>query len=158
MSEILPDEPVRLSPIARAQVSVAVTAARLLRKRRPETLRKVVTRIVHGGAPATFDATKHVRDQVLTASAHCRGGHACLIRSLAVVLVCRLRGFTPVWSVGVLAVPPFTAHAWVEAEGEIVDEPLTVTDYRAFFKIPSQPQPVDRSAGPRPVTKGGAVS
>ena len=33
-------------------------------------------------------------------------------------------------------VPPFAAHAWVEAEGRVVDEPFTVDSFKAFFKVP----------------------
>jgi hypothetical protein len=49
------------------------------------------------------------------------GGRYCLQRSLATTLLCRMRGVWPTWCIGVHTAP-FTAHAWVEAEGQPVGE------------------------------------
>ena len=43
-------------------------------------------------------------------------------RSIATALLCRMSGTWPTWRVGVRTVAPFSAHAWVEAEGKPVDE------------------------------------
>lgn len=56
-----------------------------------------------------------------TVSLRCASGHGCLRRSLAVTLLCRLRGTRVTWRVGFRSPPP-QAHAWVEAGGEPVRE------------------------------------
>ncbi|MBD8021372.1 lasso peptide biosynthesis B2 protein [Brevibacterium gallinarum] len=117
------------------RASLAVGIAKLLRRASPKRIRSVLRLISAGAEPSAYEQAKQARDEILTASPYCRGGEACLVRSLATALYCRMRGYWPTWSVGVLAVPPFAAHAWVEAEGRIVDEPLSATDYRAFFKV-----------------------
>ncbi|MDN6566436.1 MAG: lasso peptide biosynthesis B2 protein [Actinomyces sp.] len=136
MSEILPDEPVTLTTWDQVQIHLALVGAKVLHRLPPGTMRRCLTRLSVGAVPAGYDDTKLARDQVLTASAFCRGGTACLLRSIAVTLVCRLRGTWPTWSVGVLTVPPFAAHAWVEADGRIVDEPMAQQDFQAFFTVP----------------------
>ncbi|MEV5326371.1 lasso peptide biosynthesis B2 protein [Nonomuraea sp. NPDC052634] len=146
MSAVLPEAPARLSPLTRLQIAAVVPVARLIHRRPPAELRRRLARLARGARPARYDEAKRARDEILTASPRCRGDRACLIRSLSVVLLCRLRGVWPAWCVGVLAVPPFAAHAWVEAEGRIVDEPLAHTDYRAFFKVAVEARPGDRPA------------
>lgn len=135
MSEILPEVPATLTPFTRAQIAVITPIASLIHRRPPQHMKRILQKLSTGARPATYDEAKRARDEVLTASARCRGGSACLIRSLSVALLCRLRGTWPTWCVGVLAAPPFAAHAWVEADGEIVDEPLSQRDFRAFFKV-----------------------
>ncbi|WOF21919.1 lasso peptide biosynthesis B2 protein [Microbacterium betulae] len=141
MSEVLPETPARLTFIERVQVQAALIGARAIQGRSPDKMRTWLERVATGAAPASYAETKLARDQVLTVSAYCRGGTACLLRSIAVALVCRQRSTWPTWAVGVLAVPPFAAHAWVEAEGRIVDEPMDETDYKAFFKVQPSRRP-----------------
>lgn len=138
MTSVLPEVPVRGSVVTRVQVSLAVTFARALHRKPPQTLRRLTARIAQGVRPATYDQAKRARDEILTYSALCRGNRACLTRSIAVALLCRLRGHWPTWAVGVVTIPPFAAHAWVEAEDQIVDEPLTREDFRAFFKVTAE--------------------
>lgn len=140
MSEILPEVPATLTPLARAQIAVITPIACLIHRRSPQHMKRILQKLSTGARPATYDEAKRARDEILTASARCRGGSACLIRSLSVALLCRLRGTWPTWCVGVLAAPPFAAHAWVEADGEIVDEPLSQRDFRAFFKVSTRAQ------------------
>lgn len=140
MSEILPEVPATLTPLTRAQIAVVTPIAGLIHRRSPQHMQRILQELSTGARPATYDEAKRARDEVLTASARCRGGSACLIRSLLVALLCRLRGTWPTWCVGVLAAPPFAAHAWVEADGEIVDEPLSQRDFRAFFKVSTRAQ------------------
>ncbi|MCT1833288.1 lasso peptide biosynthesis B2 protein [Kocuria palustris] len=144
MSEILPDSPARLTFRENLQVRIALTGARLIHKVSPGKLRQWLGKAAIGSSPASYVEAKLARDQILTVSAYCRGGDACLLRSIAVALVCRQRGIWPTWAVGVLAVPPFAAHAWVEAEGHIVDEPMDEADYKAFFKVSPQSRLTDR--------------
>lgn len=138
MTSVIPEVPVRGSVITRVQVPIAVAIARTLHRKPPQTLRRLTQRISQGARPATYDQAKRARDEVLTYSALCRGNKACLTRSIAVALLCRLRGHWPTWAVGVVTIPPFAAHAWVEAEDQIVDEPLTREDFRSFFKVAAE--------------------
>ncbi|WP_241481557.1 lasso peptide biosynthesis B2 protein [Nocardiopsis gilva] len=62
-------------------------------------------------------------------------GEACLQRSLATVLLCRMGGSQPTWCVGVRT-EPFQAHAWVEAEGAPVGEPMPADYYRPLIRVP----------------------
>ncbi|WP_432512827.1 lasso peptide biosynthesis B2 protein [Kineococcus sp. SYSU DK001] len=135
MSEILPAAPAHLAVTDRLHVSTSVLLARWLTHRSPQQLRQHLTRIARGARPATYAEAAAARDAVLTASARTRGGSACLVRSVATALVCRARGTWPTWCVGVLAAPPFAAHAWIEADDRIVEEPTSRTDFRTFFAV-----------------------
>lgn len=135
MTYVIPEVPVETNAVNKIQVHAAVSIAKILHKHSPERIRRVLTSISRGARSATYEEARQVRDEVLTLSPLCRGGSACLIRSLATVLVCRARGIWPTWCVGVITAPPFAAHAWLEAEGQIVDEPLSSQDFRAFFKV-----------------------
>ena len=85
-------------------------------------------------APTT-NIARDARDDILSASAVCRGDRACLIRSVAAMLLCRQRGYAPTWCVGVVATPPFAAHAWIEADDRIVDEPIDASYLRTFYRV-----------------------
>ncbi|WP_145007858.1 lasso peptide biosynthesis B2 protein [Kocuria marina] len=135
MSDILPEAPARITFVDGLHIRTALTGAQLIHGLSPVKLRRWLGRAAFGARPARYAEVKLARDQILTVSAFCRGGDACLLRSIAVALVCRQRGVWPTWAVGVLAVPPFAAHAWVEADGHIVDEPMDEDDYKAFFKV-----------------------
>ncbi|GAA3564486.1 hypothetical protein GCM10022222_55250 [Amycolatopsis ultiminotia] len=139
---VLPDDRVRVSVPGRLVTSSCVAAARVLAGKPPGRIRAVLTRLRAGARPATMAETAAAREEVLTVSPRCCGSRACVIRSLAVVLRCRLRGTWPTWCVGVLAAPPFAAHAWVEAEGEMVDEALDGTLYRRLITIGPDPDRV----------------
>jgi len=51
------------------------------------------------------------------------------------MLLCRQRGYAPTWCVGVVATPPFAAHAWIEADDRIVDEPIDASYLRTFYRV-----------------------
>lgn len=152
MSDVLPTRPRRTGAATRFGVAAVVRLSRGLAHLSPRTLQRLLTGLSVGARPAGRDETSTLRDTVLCASAYCRGSSACLPRSLAVVLLSRLRGRWPDWCVGVLATPPFTAHAWLEVDGEVVDEPLRRGDVRTFFRVraadATYPEP-GRAAGPR---------
>ncbi|MFI9204099.1 lasso peptide biosynthesis B2 protein [Streptomyces sp. NPDC053048] len=104
----------------RAAAHVSVAAARLLALLPPWRIRALLGLIRRGAVPATPAQAGAARDVVVNVSTRC-AGRACLQRSLAVVLLCRLRGTWPTWCTGVRT-SPFRAHAWVEAEGRMVGE------------------------------------
>lgn len=133
---VLPEAPVVMSMRERLLARLAVAAGYRLANRPPKRIRAVLSR-VRGNAPAaTYEQVKHARDSVLTVSTRCCGSEACLPRSIAVALLCRARNHWPTWCVGVIAAPPFMAHAWVEADGVMVDEPVDSEFYRKFFSVP----------------------
>ncbi|MFI9561066.1 lasso peptide biosynthesis B2 protein [Nonomuraea endophytica] len=108
----------------RVAARCVVRVARILAKRPPRQLRTVVAMLGRGARPATYDEVSRARSAVVNANWLCAGPKGCLPRSIATVLLCRLRGTVPTWCVGVRALPPFGAHAWVAAEGRDVDEPF----------------------------------
>ncbi|WP_030147293.1 MULTISPECIES: lasso peptide biosynthesis B2 protein [unclassified Streptomyces] len=88
----------------------------------PRRIRTVLGVLRRGAAPATPAQAQKARDAMCAASLHCAGPKGCLPRSLGAALLCRLGGTWPTWCTGVRVVPPFTAHAWIEAEGRPVGE------------------------------------
>ncbi|MEU9582140.1 lasso peptide biosynthesis B2 protein [Streptomyces werraensis] len=88
----------------------------------PRRIRAVLRVIRRGAAPATAVQAQTARDALCAVSLRCTGPKGCLPRSLGAALLCRLRGTWPTWCAGVRVVPPFTAHAWIEAEGSLVGE------------------------------------
>ncbi|MFE7854214.1 lasso peptide biosynthesis B2 protein [Streptomyces sp. NPDC057403] len=88
----------------------------------PRWIRAVLGILRRGAAPATTARAQEARDAMCAASLRCAGPKGCLPRSLGAALLCRLGGTWPTWCTGVRVVPPFTAHAWIEAEGRPVGE------------------------------------
>ncbi|MCK2216250.1 lasso peptide biosynthesis B2 protein [Actinomadura sp. ATCC 31491] len=107
---------------ARAAARLAVAAAFPLTLLPPRRLRAVLALVSRGARPAGYAEAKAAKDAVLAVSLTCLGVHGCLPRSLATVLLCRMRGSWPDWCAGTRTRPPFGAHAWVEAEGRPVEE------------------------------------
>lgn len=119
---VLPDANVQVTALDRITALAAVTGARVLARLSPDQLAEVLRRVARNARPATYNEARRARQVVLTVSTRCCGREACLPRSLAAALLCRRRGQWPTWCAGVLAAPPFTAHAWIEADGRMVDE------------------------------------
>ncbi|MGW4751673.1 lasso peptide biosynthesis B2 protein [Streptomyces chartreusis] len=105
--------------LAARLVLLPTVALALLPPRRMRTVLGVLRR---GAAPATAAQARQARDAMCAVSLRCTGPKGCLPRSLGAALLCRLRGTWPTWCTGVRVVPPFTAHAWIEAEGRPVGE------------------------------------
>jgi hypothetical protein len=127
----------RSVPLPRRAVAyLVVGVARLLATQPPRRIRKLLSRLRRGAAPATFEQAKVARDTVVTVSLACAAREGCVARSLATVLLCRLRGQWPTWCVGARRVPPFGAHAWVEAEGRLVGEEYPTDYFRTLFTVP----------------------
>ncbi|WP_309056317.1 lasso peptide biosynthesis B2 protein [Streptomyces sp.] len=88
----------------------------------PRRIRSVLGLARRGAAPATTARAARARSAMCAVSLRCAGPKGCLPRSLGAALLCRLTGAWPTWCTGVRVVPPFTAHAWIEADGRPVDE------------------------------------
>jgi len=123
----------------RIKVRTAVAAARLLATRSPERIRLILTRLHRNTAPASHARATTAHHEVIAVSLACAGPTACLARSLATVLLCRLDGGWATWCLGVRRISPFSAHAWVEADGRPVGEYLPPGYLQTFFTVPEQP-------------------
>ncbi|MDU0289725.1 lasso peptide biosynthesis B2 protein [Saccharothrix longispora] len=132
---VLPDACVPVTARDRIAVLAAVGVARVLARRSPDAIGAVLTRLARTARPSTYAEARLARHTVLTVSTRCCGDNACLPRSLATALLCRTRGHWPTWCAGVVAAPPFTAHAWVEAEGRMVDEFVDGTTFTALMSV-----------------------
>ncbi|MDO0910473.1 lasso peptide biosynthesis B2 protein [Streptomyces sp. DT2A-34] len=88
----------------------------------PRRIRAVLGVLRLRAAPATTAQAQAARDAMCAVSLRCTGPKGCLPRSLGAALLCRLQGAWPTWCAGARVVPPFTAHAWIEAEGRPVGE------------------------------------
>ncbi|MEV6301940.1 lasso peptide biosynthesis B2 protein [Actinoplanes sp. NPDC051861] len=111
----------------RLSARIAVGVARLAILLPPPQLLRFVELVSRGARPADPAIAAEARDVVCAVSRRC-AGQGCLQRSVAVVLLCRARGVAPDWCTGFLT-RPFTAHAWVEADGRPVGEKEQVSEY-----------------------------
>jgi Transglutaminase-like superfamily len=127
----------RSVPLPRRTLArLAVVAARLLATRSPRRIRTVLGWLRRGARPATFEQAKAARDTVVAVSLVCAAREGCVPRSLATILLCRLGGQWPTWCVGARRLPPFAAHAWVEADGIMVGEEYPPDYFRRLFTVP----------------------
>jgi hypothetical protein len=120
----------------RIVTQLAVVLAHLLATQPPVRIRRILRLLRRRAQPATFQEAKAARDAVVAVSLACAGREGCLPRSLATILLCRVRGQWPTWCVGARRLPPFGAHAWVEVDGLPVDEDYPPDYFRKFFTVP----------------------
>jgi Transglutaminase-like superfamily/Coenzyme PQQ synthesis protein D (PqqD) len=132
--------PARLSFDQRLTARLAVAGARLLGTAPPHRIRQVLRLLRYGCRLAT--AQQAARRAVISVSVRC-AGRACLQRSLATVLMCRMHGTWPTWCTGVRT-SPFRAHAWVEVDGVPIGETFGPGYYTTIMTVPS---PLDGWAG-----------
>ncbi|MFC8006838.1 lasso peptide biosynthesis B2 protein [Streptomyces olivaceus] len=117
---------------------LAVAAARLLATRSPHRITQLLGQLRRGAAPATTAQARAARAAVVTVSRRCATSSGCLQRSLAATLLCRMRGVWPTWCTGVRT-QPFSAHAWITAEGDPVAEPYRADYYLPILTVPPRP-------------------
>ncbi|MET9429619.1 lasso peptide biosynthesis B2 protein [Streptomyces sp. NPDC003036] len=101
----------------------------------PRRVRAVLGVVRRGARPATAAQAGAARDALCAVSLRCAGPRGCLPRSLGAALLCRLGGSWPTWCTGVRVVPPFTAHAWIEAEGRPVGEGVPDDYFRRLIAV-----------------------
>ncbi|MFD7236399.1 lasso peptide biosynthesis B2 protein [Streptomyces syringium] len=114
---------------------LATAAARLLVALKPHRIRRVLSLVRRGAAPATAEQALTARRAVVAVSARC-AGEGCLQRSVATALLCRMCGVWPDWCTGVRTAP-FRAHAWVEVDGLPIGEPPLAGRYHRMMVVPS---------------------
>ena len=135
MQEALSYRPRAVPLPTRLVTRAVVLAARVLATRSPGRIRWVLSRLRRDARPATVAEARAARAAVVAVSLACAGRQGCLPRSLATVLLCRLHGSWPAWCVGTRRLPPFAAHAWVEAGGVMVDEDYPPDYFRTLFRV-----------------------
>ncbi|NEY34061.1 lasso peptide biosynthesis B2 protein [Streptomyces sp. PRKS01-65] len=123
--------PLGLALLARGAVALAWCLIRLP----PGRLRRVLAACARGARPATEDQALRSRRAVVSVSRRC-AGQGCLQRSVATVLLCRVRGHWPDWCTGVRT-QPFRAHAWVEVDRRPVGESDNVRLFRTLLRVPA---------------------
>jgi hypothetical protein len=132
-------EPHRLAWYRSGLPLLAVGVGRLLCERSPATIRRTLRVLRRGARPATPAEAEAARDQVVATSVRC-AGQGCIQRSIATVVLCRLRGSWPTWCSGV-RIPPFFGHAWVEVDGEPIGEPYPPGYHRKLIEVPPAGRP-----------------
>jgi Transglutaminase-like superfamily len=111
----------------------AAGVARLLVRLPPARLQRVLRTVSRGTLPATYAEVARARQSVVSVSTRC-AGLGCLQRSVATVLMCRIRGRWADWCTG-FRIQPFGAHAWVEVDGRPVDEPGELSVFRTVLAV-----------------------
>jgi Transglutaminase-like superfamily len=119
----------------RVAVRVITLASLCLARLSPARLRVLMTWAAVGAIPAEYEHAEWAYNAVVASSPQCAGWKGCLPRSIAVCLLCRLKGQWPEWCCGVRSTLPFTAHAWVQADSRVVAEPGTLDAYRPLIKV-----------------------
>ncbi|MEU0738346.1 lasso peptide biosynthesis B2 protein [Streptomyces sp. NPDC006134] len=115
----------------------------------PRHLRGVLEQVRRGARPASPAEAAAAREALCAVSLRCAGPRGCLPRSLGAALLCRLHGTWPTWCAGVRRVPPFAAHAWIEAGGRPVGEGVPDDYFARLVTV----EPVTRATrAPRAVT------
>jgi hypothetical protein len=106
---------------------LCLLVARRLSRLRPTKLCSILAVIGRGARTSRADEAQAARASVCLTSTRA-SGMECLERSVAVYLMCRLRGHVPTWCTG-FRVDPFAAHAWVEVDAVPVGEPPEISLY-----------------------------
>lgn len=135
MPEAIYHDPRSVPLPTRLAAHTAVAVARVLARRPPRQIRRVLTRLRRGAVPATREQVLAARQAVTAVSLVCAAREGCLPRSLAVVLLCRMRGGWAAWCVGTRRLPPFAVHAWVEVDGAPVGEEFPADYFRVLFTV-----------------------
>ncbi len=139
--------PLRVPVHRRLLPVLAVAAGHLIGRLPPRRIRSLLGVFARGARPAGYAEASSARRTVMAVSVRC-AGEGCLPRSIATALLCRVHGSWPTWHAGVRTIP-FRAHAWVEAEGRPVDEPLSTTQMRPVLTVPPGRGPVHERTGLR---------
>ncbi|MEU0116346.1 lasso peptide biosynthesis B2 protein [Streptomyces bobili] len=138
------ERPTDVPPARRLAARLVLLPAVALAMLPPRHVRTVLGLLRRGAAPATAVHAQNARDAMCAASLRCAGPKGCLPRSLGAALLCRLGGTWPTWCTGVRVVPPFTAHAWIEAEGAPVGEGVPKGYFARLMAVAPLPRPTNR--------------
>lgn len=101
--------------------------ARRLSRLAPPRLCSTLAFFGRGARASSVNEAQEIRTLVCSTSTRA-SGMECLERSIAVYLLCRLKGHVPTWCTG-FRVDPFAAHAWVEVDAIPVGEPPEISSF-----------------------------
>ena len=144
----------KLSRRQRATAVAAVLIARIVSFLPPHSLKRVLGLLARSARPATYQEAAAAREAVNTVSLACRAREGCLPRSIATAVLCRMDGAWPSWRTGVRRLPPFEAHAWVEADGRMVAEPYPPDYFISLITVSPEPESAMRPIK-RPTSRAG---
>jgi len=130
----------------RTMIQIASYVASLLARRKPAHIRAVLTAVRGNARPATVAEATRVHDDVVRLLPRARGMFGCLPRSLTSVLVLRMSGVWATWCVGVRRQPPFAAHAWIEAESQLIGETVDAKSIATLVRVASAREDEQRRA------------
>lgn len=117
------------------KVRTAVFFGLFLSQLCPSYIEMVLNWVSKEKRPVNYRQAADAYHDVRAVSIACRSDSACLLRSLAVFLLVRMRGGYVSWCTGVRSQPPFIAHAWVQAEGIGVEERLESKYLQVLIKV-----------------------
>ena len=129
---------VQIHSKTRLLVRLASYTAAIMAGLKPIHLRTVLTLIRGNARPATIAEATVALSEVTHLVPRTRGVFGCLPKSLAAVLVLRVRGAWATWCVGVRTQPPFAAHAWIEAESQVIQEKVDGDSLITLFRVTSR--------------------
>ncbi|MFF4854636.1 lasso peptide biosynthesis B2 protein [Streptomyces rubiginosohelvolus] len=125
--------------ISRVVVRTSVVAAVMLSRLPPVAIVYILEKIRRGARVASFAEALRAHQDVVRVSIFASRSDSCLPRSLAIILVSRARGFMPRWCVGIRQELPRTAHAWIEADGDVVGENIDFETMTLLFSVDDNP-------------------
>lgn len=99
----------------------------------PARLVSVIRLLSRGTAKASYEEVARWRRLVNVASPRC-AGNGCLQRSVAIMLIGALRRRSPVWVSGI-RMNPFAGHAWVEVDGQPVQENAELSGFIRTLEV-----------------------
>lgn len=143
---IRPEERWATSRKLRVLARPATLLARVLVMLPPITLHRVLTLVTIGTGRPEGRKVLEWRNAVNTVSKRC-AGHGCLQRSVAVMLLAAAHRKSPEWCTG-FRTDPFTAHAWVELDGQPIGEAAAISGYKRVMTIRPKwsKKPTEKSA------------
>ncbi|MEV8550634.1 lasso peptide biosynthesis B2 protein [Streptomyces glaucescens] len=130
------DRPTGVPPARRLAARLVLLPALALSFLPPRHIRTVLERVRRGARPATPAQAAAAREALCAVSLRCAGPRGCLPRSLGAALLCRVYGTWPTWCTGVRTLPPFAAHAWIEAGGRPVGEGVPDDYFARLISVP----------------------
>nr|BAL72549.1 lariatin biosynthetic protein [Rhodococcus jostii] len=125
----------RISATERLRLASALSLGKALSHLPPGLLRRSMTAFAAKARPASYREAEAAVVSITQYSKASAGPGSCLQRSISVCILMRLDGRWPTWCVGVPSKPPFRAHAWIEAGGQIVAELGDMNSYSRLMTI-----------------------
>ncbi|WDZ84590.1 lasso peptide biosynthesis B2 protein [Micromonospora cathayae] len=132
---------VAISVGQRCTALLSLLVGKLLARLRPVRLLPVLRTLARGARPVDHARATELHRRLLAANIAVGRSDACLRRSLALVVSCRLHGTMPTWCLGVQHESPFRAHAWCEAQGRAVGEVVSPDVVATMLTVAPGPPP-----------------